>query len=136
MLTKILTSTVCVGRISSHFGSRRHPSTGKRSFHNGVDVALPIGTPVRAPGDGVVSMVATHPSGGLQVALIHQECARTGYAHLSSVCVSEGDTVRAGQVVAYSGNSGKTTGPHLHLTLQSPIGQWIDPSFLIEPLHL
>lgn len=136
MLTDILTSTVCVGRISSHFGSRRNPLTGKRSFHNGVDVALPIGTPVRAPGDGVVSMVTTHPSGGLSLAILHQKRARTGYAHLCSVCVSEGDTVRAGQVIAYSGNSGKTTGPHLHLTLQSPIGKWIDPSFLIEPLHL
>lgn len=136
MLTNIITSTVCVGRISSHFGSRCHPLTGSRSYHNGVDVALPIGTPVRSPGDGVVSMVTTHPSGGLSLAIIHQGLVRTGYAHLCTVCVSEGDTVRAGQVIAYSGNSGKSTGPHLHLTLQSPIGQWVNPSCLVEPLHL
>lgn len=107
-----------------------------RSYHNGVDVALPIGTPVHAPGDGVVSMVATHPSGGLSLAIIHQGLARTGYAHLCTVCVSEGDNVRAGQVVAYSGNSGRSTGPHLHLTLQYPLGSWINPSCLVEPLHL
>lgn len=122
------------GRISSKFGNRTAPTAGASTNHNGVDIAVPIGTHVVAPWDGTVQSVWTDTSygGGLSLAIAHPNGYRTGYCHLSSVLVSKGDKVKQGQDVALSGNSGRTTGPHLHFTVTDPSGRKIDPETMFD----
>lgn len=110
-----------VGRITSLFGEER--PTGP---HNGIDIALPVGTPVVAPFGGVVSEVFTTDRGGVSLALELSNGLRAAFAHLSGYAVALGDVVERGQVVAYSGNTGNTTGPHLHFTLKDR-GVYVDP---------
>jgi len=112
---------------SSGFGMRVHPITGERHFHAGVDVPLAIGTPLAAPMGGVVSRVSNSERGGLSVTLDHGGGRTTTYRHLDGAGVSEGDRIEAGQVFARSGNSGRTTGPHLHLEAREGL-RTVDPS--------
>ncbi|PVX39855.1 murein DD-endopeptidase MepM/ murein hydrolase activator NlpD [Pasteurella langaaensis DSM 22999] len=103
-------------RISSPFNpKRRHPVTGRVRPHNGVDFALPIGTPVIAPADGVVEKVAYQSGGaGRYVVLRHGREYQTVYMHLSKPLVRAGQTVKRGERIALSGNTGISTGAHLH----------------------
>jgi murein DD-endopeptidase MepM/ murein hydrolase activator NlpD len=120
------------GRITSPFGFRTHPITGKKSFHNGVDIACYLGTPVFAPATGKVTEKWVHPSGGNSVAFVSLiDGIRFGFAHLDRVVVKIGDQITKGDIIAYSGNSGKSTGPHLHFTTKKN-GNWIDPQTLID----
>ncbi|MBS1635352.1 MAG: M23 family metallopeptidase [Bacteroidetes bacterium] len=119
-------------KITSGFGYRTDPKTGKQGeFHNGIDLAVPVGTQVRSPMDGVVDLVNSGGDGGNQVIIRHTNGYRTGYAHLSKQLVKKGDKVKQGDVIALSGNSGKSTGPHLHLTMTDPSGAKIDPRKII-----
>ncbi len=125
------------GKISSPFGSRTHPVTlEKSSFHNGVDFAVPTGTPVQAPLDGEVLKVYEIAQGGKQMILIHKtphgKYWRTGYAHLSGWNKKVGDKVNQFDVIAFSGNTGIGTGAHLHFTLTNPDGQKVDPSLYFD----
>jgi len=105
-------------RVTSSFApNRRHPVTGRVAPHNGTDFATPVGTPVRSTGDGVVSRVENHPYAGLYIEIEHNERYSTRYLHLSDALVSRGDTVSRDQKIARSGNTGRTTGPHLHFEL-------------------
>jgi len=105
-------------RLSSHFNpNRKHPVTGRVRPHNGTDFATPIGTPILATGDGVVTRVQNHPYAGLYIVIEHGQKYRTRYLHLSKALVSKGQTVSRGQKIALSGNSGRSTGPHLHYEL-------------------
>ncbi|HSH57864.1 MAG TPA: peptidoglycan DD-metalloendopeptidase family protein [Halomonas sp.] len=102
-------------RISSHFNPRRkHPVTGRISPHKGTDFAMPIGTPITAPSDGVVEKVSSHFAAGRYVVIRHDNGYRTRYLHLSRPLVSRGERVTMGQRIALSGNTGRSTGPHLH----------------------
>lgn len=102
-------------RISSSFNRHRlHPITGRVSPHNGTDFATPIGTKVIAPGDGVVSLVINHRYAGKYIVINHGGKYRTRYLHLSKALVKKGQRVTRGQVIALTGNTGRTTGPHLH----------------------
>lgn len=102
-------------RISSSFGSRIDPVYGTRRMHNGQDFALKIGTPVYVTGDGVVATVKMGNTGyGHEVVIDHGFGYKTRYAHLSTIHVSVGMTVSRGDCIALSGNTGKSTGPHLH----------------------
>lgn len=115
------------GRITSKFGNRTHPVTGVAGkFHNGVDIAVPVGTPVLSPADGKVVSVYTNSSGGIQLIVQHNNGFRTGYAHLNEVIAKAEQTVAKGEVIAKSGNTGASTGPHLHLTLRKN-GELVDP---------
>ena len=106
-------------RISSPFNlHRHHPITGRISPHYGTDFAMPTGSPVAAPADGVVRRVTHGLLAGNYVVLDHGNGYRTRYMHLSKVRVHPGDTVRQGQVIALSGNTGRSTGPHLHYELR------------------
>lgn len=119
---------VITGRITSGFGLRVHPITGKESGHNGVDIAAPVGTPIYSPIDGVVTMRNTHATGGLQLAIENRNTGiRVGFAHLSEQVATMGQKITKGQVVAKSGNTGASTGPHLHYTY-AVNGQKIDPT--------
>lgn len=105
-------------RISSPFNpKRRHPVTRLIRPHNGTDFATPIGTPVHSTGDGVVVEVKKHAYAGLYIKIKHGQKYQTRYLHLKKALVSKGQTVSRGQKIALSGNSGRSTGPHLHYEL-------------------
>lgn len=105
-------------RISSSFNPRRkHPVTGRISPHNGTDFATPIGTTVVAAGDGVVVKARKHPLAGNYVVIKHGREYMTRYLHLHKLLVKVGDKVTMGQRIALSGNTGRSTGPHLHYEL-------------------
>ena len=115
-------------KITSGFGYRTDPKTGKAGvFHNGIDLAVPVGTAIKAPMDGTVSLVNSGGDGGNQVVIKHSNGYSTGYAHLSKQLVKKGDKVKRGNVIALSGNTGKSTGPHLHFTMTDPSGAKVDP---------
>lgn len=103
------------GWLSSHFGPRTDPFTGRNSLHRGVDIASPMGSPIHAIGDGVVTYAGKKQGYGLMVEIMHGQGYRTRYAHASIVLVELGDRIVRGQEVARVGTSGRSTGPHLHL---------------------
>lgn len=115
------------GKISSHFGNRQNPVTGKEEFHNGIDIAVPVGTPVHSPGTGEVLKVFTNDAGGLQIAIKHANGYYTGFAHLSKANVKKGDKVKRNEVIALSGKSGNVTGAHLHFAVRDRDLNPIDP---------
>ena len=119
-------------KITSGFGYRTDPKTGKpKEFHNGIDLAVPVGTSIKSPMDGVVQIVNSGGDGGNQIIIKHSNGYFTGYAHLSKQLVKKGDKVKQGDVIGLSGNTGKSTGPHLHLTMTEPSGAKIDPQKMI-----
>ncbi|MDO6762892.1 peptidoglycan DD-metalloendopeptidase family protein [Agarivorans sp. 1_MG-2023] len=102
-------------RVSSGFNPRRkHPVTGRISPHNGTDFPVAIGTPVLAAGDGVVTRIENHPYAGKYLVIQHGGKYRSRYLHLNKFKVRKGQRVTRGQVIAESGNTGRSTGPHLH----------------------
>lgn len=103
-------------RVSSPFNPvRRHPVTGKITPHKGVDFSMPIGTPIIAPADGQVEKVAFQMNGaGRYIVIRHGREYQTIYMHLSRSLVNAGQQVKRGQRIALSGNTGRSTGPHLH----------------------
>lgn len=102
-------------RFSSSFGYRKDPFTGRSKKHSGVDFALKPGNPIYATGDGVVEAVKFELFGyGTQVLIDHGFGYKTRYAHLKTVGVAEGMKVKRGECIGLSGNSGRSSGPHLH----------------------
>lgn len=105
-------------RISSPFNPyRKHPITGRVSPHNGTDFATPVGTPVYATGDGVVVRALHHPLAGNYIIIRHGREYMTRYLHLNKILVKKGQKVSMGDKIALSGNTGRSTGPHLHYEL-------------------
>lgn len=105
--------------ISSHFNpNRRHPVTGVHRPHNGTDFAVRVGTPILAPADGVVDTARYSKSAGYYIVLRHRGSYSTVYMHLSKLNVKPGQRVKIGTVIARSGNTGLSTGPHLHYELR------------------
>lgn len=115
---------------SSKFGPRAAPTPGASTMHTGVDYPAPIGTPVYATADGKVEVAANdlRHGGGNTVVLNHGGRITTGYAHLNNYVVSPGEQVKKGQIIGYVGNTGRSTGPHLHYTMTNERGEKIDPS--------
>jgi murein DD-endopeptidase MepM/ murein hydrolase activator NlpD len=105
---------VDIGWISSRFGMRRDPFTGKQSFHPGMDFSVPMGTPVRTTADGVVVASEKQRGLGLLVKVDHGGGIMTVYGHLQKTRVTKGQEVARGEIIAMSGNSGRSTAPHLH----------------------
>ncbi|MDT8759295.1 M23 family metallopeptidase [Sphingomonas psychrotolerans] len=105
------------GRFSSAFGMRRHPILGYTRMHKGIDIAAPWGTPVYAATDGVVQFAGRSSGYGNFIKLSHGGEFGTGYGHLSRIVVRSGQSVRKGQVIGAVGNTGMSTGPHLHYEL-------------------
>jgi len=99
--------------------------------HFGIDIAVPSGTPVRASGGGTVEQAGGDPDYGLFVMLGHPEGYQSMYGHASRILVSVGDRVQAGQVIALSGNTGRSTAPHLHFELRRS-GNQLDPITLLK----
>lgn len=102
------------GRLMSSYGSRTDPFSGEGAFHSGVDISAPQGTPVRAAADGIVTHAEWSGAYGKLVVVTHGNGMQTFYAHLSRFYVVPGQEIRQGQVIAYSGATGRVTAPHLH----------------------
>ncbi len=100
--------------VSSEFGRRTSPWTGSSEFHRGIDIAARLGTRVLAPSPGNVAFIGKSPDYGNTVILDHGNDVRTLFGHLERATVTEGERVEQGQAIALSGNSGHSTGPHLH----------------------
>jgi murein DD-endopeptidase MepM/ murein hydrolase activator NlpD len=100
--------------LTSGYGMRWHPVLGGRRAHKGVDLAMPIGTPVYATADAVVSKAERFSSYGLFISLEHGADIQTRYGHLSRIAVAAGQTVHKGDLIGYVGSTGRSTGPHLH----------------------
>lgn len=114
------------GRLTSDIGNRVHPIDGKVKFHAGLDLAVPPGTSVQASAEGVVSFAGWSGGYGNLLVVRHADGRETRYGHLNKLLVSEGDTVAAGQVVALSGSTGRSTGPHVHFEIREN-GQVLNP---------
>ena len=112
------------GTITSPQGYRSDPITGETSYHSGTDIAVPEGTPILAAADGTATVANALDSWGgsygYYVKLDHGDGLTTLYAHCSSICVTAGQQVKAGEVIAYVGQTGRATGPHLHFEVHSP----------------
>ncbi len=102
------------GWLTSRFGKRRDPFTGRIQMHRGIDIANRVGTDVIAPADGIVTRITKMHSLGRLVEISHGYGIRTRYGHLSKVLVRVGQKVKRGQKIAEMGNTGRSTGPHLH----------------------
>ena len=121
-----------MGVLTSPFGWREHPVDGEEKFHNGVDLAVNTGTEVKAFADGVVDYIGEDPDQyGLYLQISHANGVKSFYAHCSQLLVHQGQSVAAGETVALSGDTGNTTGPHLHLELKLN-GVRINPIYYIE----
>lgn len=104
----------CKYRITSRFGWRIHPIHRTRSFHTGIDLAAPTGSPIRAAAGGTVIISANYGAYGRHVVIDHGGRISTLYGHCSRVRVSVGQSVKQGQIIANVGTTGWSTGPHLH----------------------
>lgn len=113
------------GTISSTYGWRYHPILKKNTFHTGVDISAPEGTPVFAAESGVVEFVGTNGGYGLTVKIRSSSYTHM-YAHLSKACVYPGQFVKKGQLIGRVGKTGLATGPHLHFEVQVR-GQAVNP---------
>ncbi len=116
-------------RQTSRFGQRKHPILGYKIMHWGTDFGAPVGTPVRAPGEGTVTQSGRRGSYGRYVQIKHNSEYSSAYAHMSRIDdkIYVGKRVKAGEVIGYVGNTGRSTGPHLHWELIKN-GQKINPT--------
>jgi murein DD-endopeptidase MepM/ murein hydrolase activator NlpD len=122
------------GRISGVYGSQRILNGEPRRPHFGVDIAAPVGTPIVAPADGVVTLL--HPDmfySGVTVLLDHGHGLSTAYLHLKRAAVEEGQRVRKGEMIGEVGASGRATGPHLHWGMNL-FGERLDPATVVGPM--
>ncbi len=122
------------GYITSGFGYRKDPFTGRIKFHHGIDIFAPRGTPVVAPARGRVVRIRRERGYGLTLELDHGNGIHTFYAHLQSVKVRRGQQVERGDTIAFVGNTGRSTGPHLHYEVRVQ-GRRVNPTRYIIPAY-
>ena len=123
-----------VGRVSGVYGSQRILNGKPKRPHFGVDIAAPEGTPIRAPADGVVTLL--HPDmfySGVTMLIDHGHGLTTAYLHMKRARVSEGDRVSQGQIIGEVGMTGRATGPHLHWGMNL-FKTRLDPATLVGPM--
>jgi murein DD-endopeptidase MepM/ murein hydrolase activator NlpD len=118
-------------RFTSGFGIRRDPKTGGRRMHEGIDFAGPVGTPLYATADGVVTHAGWQSGYGRLVKIQHEFGIETRFAHLSKINVSVGQRVSRGERIGDMGASGRVTGPHLHYEVRVG-GQAVNPMIYIR----
>jgi murein DD-endopeptidase MepM/ murein hydrolase activator NlpD len=102
------------GYLSASFGNRIDPFTGQKDFHSGIDVSTPTGAHIKAPAEGVVISAAPQGGYGLSLVIDHGYGVVTRYGHMEGFAVRPGQRVRRGDLLGYVGNTGRSTGPHLH----------------------
>ena len=127
----LLRTPTDAARISSGFGSRRHPILGYNRVHRGIDFAAPQGTPVYAAGDGLIEKAGWSGSYGKYIRIRHGGSFKTAYAHLRGFAngITEGARVKQRQVIGYIGSTGRSTGPHLHYEVIKD-GEQVNPQTL------
>jgi murein DD-endopeptidase MepM/ murein hydrolase activator NlpD len=116
-----------LGHITDSFGERLDPFSGEGAFHTGVDVGADYGAPVHCTADGVIVTADTHTGYGRVVIVDHGFGLTTWYAHLSAYAAVAGTRVKRGEVVGYTGISGRSTGPHVHYEVRmnnAPVNPW------------
>ena len=118
------------GKVTSAHGYRRDPMGGGQRMHSGIDIATSIGTPVRAAASGIVSRVAYNGTLGRHIYIRHDDGFETRYGHLSAQLVKEGQRVSQGDIIGREGNTGKSTGPHLHFEIRKD-GRSLDPIYYL-----
>lgn len=118
-------------KISSNYGYRIHPITGVKTFHDGVDIAIPTGTALYSAVEGTVVDSHYSDSAGNMIIIENDSGWRITFMHMDSRAVSVGDTIKQGQYVGTSGNTGNSTGPHLHIRIHDAEDQPINPVFII-----
>jgi len=114
------------GWVTSAFGRRISPFTGQADMHTGIDISGKVGTPVIAPARGVVEFAGDDGGYGKTVVINHGQGITTRYAHLNDISVQEGDTLTRGELIGELGNTGRSTGPHLHYEVRLN-GVSVDP---------
>ncbi len=114
------------GEINSGFGYRKDPFNSKPAFHSGVDIDAQFGQPVVATADGVVEQAGWYRTYGETIIIEHRGDYQTLYGHLSKIRVREGQSVKAGDIIGYTGSTGRSTGPHLHYEVIKD-GKSVDP---------
>ena len=118
------------GKISSKFGSRIDPLTRKTGdFHNGVDIVASVGTPILSTFDGEVIKASNSDKSGNFIIILHGKGYESRYAHCDKLLKKVGDKVKKGEMIAKTGQTGATTGPHLHFGVRKD-GKWLDPKIL------
>lgn len=115
------------GKVTSGFGYRTHPMGGGQKFHNGIDIAAPHGTSIKAAAAGKVIFAGTKWSIGNVIIIQHTSGYQTFYGHMSKILVKKGERVKQGQVIGREGSSGISTGPHLHFSILR-YGKYLDPA--------
>lgn len=123
------------GALTSHFGKRRSPFTGRWQQHKGIDFAAPTGTPIFTTADGVVTQAGYKAGYGLSVVLKHKGGFETLYGHLSKIKVTVGQKVCREQEIALMGSTGRSTGPHLHYEVRLN-GKKLNPMAFVESQDL
>jgi murein DD-endopeptidase MepM/ murein hydrolase activator NlpD len=113
--------------VTSSYGQRVHPVTGKKTFHYGVDYRGAVGDPVYSVASGVVRETGYDPISGNKITIEHHDKTKTVYYHLSKTLVKKGQKINARQRIAEIGSTGRVTGPHLHFGVMSPKGKWQNP---------
>ncbi len=119
------------GRLTSPFGYRKDPFTGRKSFHSGIDLAAPTGTPIKVVLDGTVSEISSSRIFGNYMIVTHSNGYQTLYGHLSKFKARRGQKVVQGEIIAFVGNTGMSTGPHVHLSIYKH-GKLIDPLSVLK----
>ncbi|WP_457640364.1 peptidoglycan DD-metalloendopeptidase family protein [Persephonella sp.] len=104
--------------ITSRFGYRKHPVTGKKDFHPGVDLRAKVGTPIYATANGIVEYAGKKKNYGKLIIIQHNYGFKTLYGHLSKISVRTGDFVKKGDLIGYTGRTGLINGPHLHYEIR------------------
>ncbi len=108
----------CQGRISSPYGERLHPISGQGDFHNGIDIAAVLGTEIKAIEDGVVEKCEYNQYSGNFAVIRHNDSTTSSYAHMAKAEVTTGQKVKKGDIIGIVGNTGSSTGPHLHMEIR------------------
>jgi len=120
------------GQVNSDYGSRLSPWSDTSEFHSGLDIGAPVGTPVRAPAPGTVVFAGVHAEYGQTLIVDHGNETKSIYGHLSRLTVAVNQKVERGETIALTGNTGRSSGPHLHYEIQVK-GQSVNPtSYLWE----
>lgn len=121
------------GKVTSNFGTRRHPISKNVKHHNGVDIAVPSESYVRTVARGVVVFADRYAGYGNLVTILHADGYTSHYGHLNSFSVKVGDSLKPGDILGRVGKTGRATGPHLHFEWRLN-GNPIDPSKLLPIL--
>ncbi len=132
-----LTIPICAptnGTVTSQFGWRTHPITDKLGFHTGIDIANSMGTPITAAFSGNVYECGKSEAYGNYIIMRHSDSLYTFYGHCESLKATEGMNIRSGEIIAYMGSTGYSTGPHLHFEIRID-GKRFDPAYALKGIE-